>query len=389
MIAHGGSGRSDTGSSIILLLIALIAAMWAVSRYRPMVSWIWVHINLFEVSIISLFDDSAVVVKQWIESQPKTAWSYEQMDRLADYTGAYIRWPFALLLGLGGIYALRTSPRFRFRRRLTMEQVLAESAITFPAMRPIANRKKSLLDEPLTTGPWRMAQHPIEFVIERGLLVYAADMSKRVTSRIYDINDVIPDRTRIKEEFIAQLGGRFEPDLSDLHQYERALFAVFAARGLGDKSAADKLLAQMATSFREPDPKKKRPGIIDCRGGDALLSKYLDKPEVQAVIERHAFRNTLLTGMLAFARRKGVMTSADFIWLRPTNRHLWMGLNNLGGQTAPVEAAGLFAHYQGETLARSRIYNPDIDRAVDALLRYLVDAKQLSYKASRKALPTE
>lgn len=383
---HNQPSGTDSGAGIIVMVVLLFVAMGLAAHYRQQASIIWVTLNGWELALISLFDESAAAVHQWVARQPKDIWSYDQMSRLAAYTGNVMRWPFAVILAAAGFYALRTSPRYRYRRRLTIQQVLEESAKTFPAVRPIVNRAGSLLDEPLTSGPWRMAMHPIEFTLAHGLLIYDADHVTPVTKQPFDKRRVIPHREKMTQVFTDQLGGRYRDDLSNLRPYERALFAAFAARGLGDKKAADKLLAQLSTSFREPNPKKNTPGVIDCEGADALLQKTINEPLVRRVLETHAYKNTLLAGMLRLARRKGVLTSADFIWLRPTNRHLWMILNQLGGQTAPVEAAGSVAHFEAESLAQARVYVPAVDEAVKALMRALLDGAYLDYGASKKKL---
>ncbi len=49
-------------------------------------------------------------------------------------------------------------------------------------------------------------------------------------------------------------------------------------------------------------------------------------------------------GLLIYAKRKGVLASSQFIWLRPYDRTLWYALNQIGGKATWAEAAGPWAH---------------------------------------------
>ena len=102
---------------------------------------------------------------------------------------------------------------------------------------------------------------------------------------------------------------------------------------------------------------------------DALLKD----PRAGTFLRPHSFwRDTALLALYEAARTKGVLPTAEFIWLRPVNRQLWYLLNNLGRRTAWPETAGLWAHYMTETaIARvdpsSRgIEDPQVEEAVSA-----------------------
>ena len=107
---------------------------------------------------------------------------------------------------------------------------------------------------------------------------------------------------------------------------------------------------------------------------DALLKD----PRAGEFLKPHSFwRDTALLALYEAARTKGVLPTAEFIWLRPVNRQLWYLLNNLGRRTA--WPAGLWAHYMTET-AISRvdpssrgIEDPQVEEAVSALGRALYE----------------
>ncbi len=55
--------------------------------------------------------------------------------------------------------------------------------------------------------------------------------------------------------------------------------------------------------------------------------------------------------LLTLARRKGVLASSQFIWVRPVDRPLWYALNQCGGRAAWAEGFAAWAHYAAEEKA--------------------------------------
>ena len=76
--------------------------------------------------------------------------------------------------------------------------------------------------------------------------------------------------------------------------------------------------------------------------------------------------------LLKISRRHGVMASAMFIWLKPTDRTLWYAMNNTGMDTSAggafhAECAGIMSHYQAEKTLGKKILFPVVDYAIDGL----------------------
>jgi len=92
----------------------------------------------------------------------------------------------------------------------------------------------------------------------------------------------------------------------------------------------------------------------------------------QNVWYRTGFANTYLFKMLDFARERGIVTTAEFIWLRPIDRTLFYALNNCGrhnpkNATGFVEGAGVVAHAQAEYAHGDALPFPVIEEAVIGL----------------------
>ena len=71
--------------------------------------------------------------------------------------------------------------------------------------------------------------------------------------------------------------------------------------------------------------------------------------------------------LLGEARKKGVLATSQFIWLRPLDRPLWYALNQCGGRAAWTEALAAWAHFQAEEHAGKTLSAPHIDAAVESL----------------------
>ena len=59
-----------------------------------------------------------------------------------------------------------------FAQTLSMDSLLRNNAESFPCLRPIVGRGKTLLSpESYDSGPWRIARSPVQFALEHGLLL--------------------------------------------------------------------------------------------------------------------------------------------------------------------------------------------------------------------------
>jgi hypothetical protein len=71
--------------------------------------------------------------------------------------------------------------------------------------------------------------------------------------------------------------------------------------------------------------------------------------------------------LLTRARKKGVLASSQFLWLRPLDRPLWYALNQCGGRAAWAEGFAAWAQYAAEKKAGKALSEPHLSQAVTAL----------------------
>ena len=165
--------------------------------------------------------------------------------------------------------------------------------------------------------------------------------------------------------------------------------------GVDRKDDAQLILDNMSITFRPPDRGTKArftwkpPFYIPARAPGKRYSmsthvhvskqeilKIWNSEAVQNEIQAHnRYRDHVLLALYAFARRKGVIASSEFIWLRPVNRRLYYLLNNYGRRSVWPEIAGPWVHYQLEDAVRLRLPSfegrdlekMEVENAVNAL----------------------
>ncbi len=325
---------------------------------------------------------------------------------------AVSRW-YALLAGIPCVLLIlrlgwRVSVSDVCRSRLDMRGLLARAAPYAPCVAPALNWPGGILAEPLDKGPWRAGRQPLQLAVENHLLllpgspprpvpaseVLGADWLARADSPWAGLerDGLALDREQTRRLFAAQLEGRWQ-GWDRLPPYLKKLSGAWALFASDDKKTARRLLNELSLSFRAPAGKRRacvslkppffRPAVqghgyrIDTRLDQATIRairKALSKDTIRAAMAAHStWRDTCLLALYERARTRGVLPTAEFIWLRPVNRRLYYLCNNVGRRTVWPEIAGAWAHYEAERVlagldpASRGIDVPRVDEAVNAL----------------------
>ncbi len=166
------------------------------------------------------------------------------------------------------------------------------------------------------------------------------------------------------EAFAGQLG-RLWTGTEGLRRHERVLVATLGLMLAGLRAGVARLLdVQMLATLPSRAPE------VDRLVEDALRTPAV-KAAVEAVAGRHAFVTTVLCGLLAEARRHGVVASTEFTWLKGVDRTLWYALNSLGRRGFHVEAAGIGAHMRAEAAAGGPLPTARVAGALGGIEDYL------------------
>lgn len=106
-----------------------------------------------------------------------------------------------------------------------------------------------------------------------------------------------------------------------------------------------------------------------------MLLNNFSKKEVNALVQtlraQHGFVRTFLMAMFQHAKKYGIYTVTDSIWLKKEDRILYYCLQSVNKDTPFAEAGGPFVHKDLEDMIGVRINTPEVTEAVEALDRYM------------------
>lgn len=273
----------------------------------------------------------------------------KELYHLCETVGAYVRYPFGILLL---IFAGRTyfgGVSNIFKRTYSMSLFRSENVKTWPKIAPVS--KLNLISTDIDQGPWAMAQTPVQFCKKHNLMTIEKDNRGK--------NKISLKLEPAYRVFAMQLGPVWTGNLRSLPVHIRTLMGIFAARANGKVDETEEALNKIAQSTLN--------GKVSFEGFADKFTSYLYTPAVEKVFQSHAYVYTVMASLLVLARTVGVLATAEFIWLKPYDRRLWYILNNVGRQSAQTEVAGIFAHWRAEEKLGYALRAPYIDTAVKAL----------------------
>jgi intracellular multiplication protein IcmP len=284
--------------------------------------------------------------------------SWDQLSTVCEEVGSYLSIPIALILGALGFLLYARDIKSNFRQTYDMRRLRDKEVVNWPQIMPVA--ALDLVKQDLDIGPWSMSVQPKQFARRYQLLKEDKDNPNNI---IYVKGrpvgkTMIIDRLAAARLFLQQMGPYWRgPESLPIHT--RALFAVFIARINHDVASATDLLMQIGRSTTQK--------ALDFSGVDALVAKYKDTKMVQKISQRHGYVLTVMPSFLELARSDGVLSTADFLWLKPIDRPLWYVLNNVGRPSIFTEVAGPMAHWFSELEYGRPLFVPTINEAVNAL----------------------
>lgn len=313
-----------------------------------------------------------------VEADPASL-SWETMQKVLSYTGSWIRWPFALLLVLFGVASVFMGRVGGLIRRFNMESLLRNNAESFPCLRPVVGRGKYLLSpQSYDSGPWRLARTPVQFALEHGLLLndvgepFSPEQALRhglPSTELPAWGNARLDEAKALAVLQKQLDKWFE-GYDGLSPCRRALAVAFLAYADGDKKGCVALLDAVSLSYREENGQASCP-VLEAEDFTGRVEKTWEQHKCvlreRSLLNHVAFELPWFMALLNRARRKGVLASAQFLWLRPLDRPLWYALNQCGGRAAWAEGFAPWAHYTAEEREGKALPEPRVAPAVASL----------------------
>ena len=353
-------GQADNSMGFLWIIIGLFAATLLVwYLFHDAIVTYYLKFKLLELGFIGLFTSSYDALAQGVSlivHNNPGAVTFTQIMDISTKVGTAFRIPVAIILGGFALVLYKTSAKTRHRTVFSMKTLMKQEKENWPQITPIS--EIDLINEDIDKGKWAMAMTPMQFAKKYKLLKEEYKEPKEGELTKEKKIEVTVVRSKANAVFSRQMGRPWSSH-KDLKIYEKALFAIFAAKAVGDRDSASQLLRQIAASSAS--------GKLDFSGAEALLEKHINDKLAQKVLSNHAFVLTVMASMLDVARTDGVLASAEFLWLKPVDRSLWYMLNTIGRQVAPAEISGPFAHWLAEKEMGRKLTVPMLEEATNAL----------------------
>lgn len=365
-MAPGGGGGQQPDNSLgplwIMLAICIVGGLvWYFLHAYLML--VFLKVKVMEMSVIGLFTSKLDLVSQYASTVSPGAVTFVQAQYVASSVGKYIAIPCIVLMVLLAMVIYKSASATGYRRSYNMKDLAKAQEEIWPQIKPVA--PLDLIKTDIRKGLWAMSLTPMDFCKQKKLIIEEEIMPledellrrKRTIAKL--------DKGKANALFTLQLG-RLWRGCEALPPYLQALFGVFAAKANGDRDLAYATLAALSNSYNTEK------NTINCAdiytGGPlALCHKYMKVKSVQLVTTSHAYELTVMASMLELARYDGVLSSSDFLWLKPIDRKAWFVLNGIGRRTPVCEAAGIFAHWLAEKELGRKSILPMIESATVAL----------------------
>tara|TARA_Y100001001_G_scaffold157638_1_gene176082 strand:- start:189 stop:1319 length:1131 start_codon:yes stop_codon:yes gene_type:complete len=362
MAGQQQQGQNDSSMGPLWIVIAIFVfggLLWYLER--DIIIKIIFQIKLAEIAVLSLFTSSLDSTKQLIETSVPANVGFEEVANISNAIGRKLIIPIVILFGGLSYLLYRNNAGNRYRKAHSMKSLVEQEKSNWPYVVPVLGL--DLVNTSIDEGPWAMTLPPMRFA-KKYKLLKEERMKVGNTGLRSDYRIIAKVQYgRANRLFAKQLGNPW-PGVWKLLPYQRALFAIFAAKAEGDRAPATKLLRQIAASANQQPLSVEK---LNFKGADGLLKKHENSKIVNKIIKNHAYFYTVMASMLDLARMDGVMASAEFIWLKPINRPLWYVLNTVGRQTAPPEVSGIIAHWLAELEIGRPMTIPMIEEATIAL----------------------
>lgn len=352
--------QQDSGMGALWIAAVVILVIWGIWHfYHTQIVTFIIHVKLYEAYLVSLFTSSIDPLIQAIENLTPEAYgtlSVNQVFIVSEKIGKYYQFPILIFSLFAGVYIFKRSPIVQYRQKYTMETLVTEEEKNWPQITPVM--KLDLIKMNIDEGPWASAMTPLQFVkkhkIFKTVPIETAEAILAHKTKYYV--SLFSDQAH---RVLSMQMGSLWNGIDALPIHMQALFSIFAARGAKDSKNSSDLLNQISFSSKS--------GKLNFSGTASLLKKYRTHKNVQKIISSHAYVLTVLASMLQLAREDGVLSSADFLWLKPLDRPLWYMLNTVGRKTPFIEVAGAYGHWKAELEFGYPIIVPMVNEAVKAL----------------------
>ncbi|KPY55711.1 secretion/conjugation apparatus DotM-related subunit [Pseudomonas amygdali] len=275
----------------------------------------------------------------------------------------------------------KTHPKMRFTKTHNIKSFVDESKSQYPHLRMFS--EIDLIAQPLDHPVFGMSLTSRQFAFVHRLIAGWKEESDRSWTPTLD-------REKTTEVMRKQLGKHWTKS-ANLSVGETLLVAIAVPRVAATDSTLDDAAFKSAMAdseymlewcwdqFVPPSQSKPKKGDpvpeefawlkpdIDLEIPRKIIQKYLNHPNVNGILHKHAFVRTIIFALFTQARRLGVLPPAEMRWMRFFDRELWYALQTIGRQAGFPEAPAVLSHFLYESKQGSALPEPQLDKAVNGL----------------------
>ncbi|MFA6230954.1 MAG: type IV secretion protein [Rhodanobacter sp.] len=305
-------------------------------------------------------------------------------------------------------HLLRLHPSNRFSRKHTIKSFVDENKALYPHLRMFS--ALDLISQPLDHPVFGMSQTSRQFAFENGLIMgWQAEADGTFTPTL--------DREKTALLMRRQLG-RLWTRSTDLSIPEAIVLAIALPRVAATDATMDEAQYRAAmgdcdamikwawSQFVPPvggakkskkdqesaDPYAWLRPDIDPAEPRRIIQKWIGHPANAAIIQKHAYVQTVLFRLMLETQRLGVLPPAEMRWMRFYNRPLWYVLENYGRSTGFAEGVAVMGHYLYEIKQGEAIVDPQLDKVVNgiesAMTAFRYDRKDVERYEARQMAKT-
>lgn len=242
-------------------------------------------------------------------------------------------------------------------RAFSPEQLLAHTMRVFSGVAPVIKIRKQIVDNKLPE--WRIQVTPEEVFLGKHAggrpMVQNGEFQADVANAYF----LAVKKERVNGMLASTMLGRQIVDLvkdkgksksivfpDRMSNEGKALFALWSSVAFGGQNGKKEYTEYCRklnmSAYGSPT------GMANLTVIQPLYDRYRANKEAKALFAVHHWEHTILFALLEIAQRRGRYTTAEVLWLRPTNRVMFFSLNSCGAKTPHVEAASTFNQFQYE-----------------------------------------
>ncbi len=344
------------GVGIFLVFFLILPMLYATNR--ELFNAIILEISLFQLGFFTHFSEKAIENYQTILAFNPADMSWQEVKTVLRYSGALARYPFMLLLLIMGIVAIFLKKKNNLYRQFSMKSLSEHNQEFYPCIAPVVGKGDYLQStKSFDEGHWKIARTPVQFCVENKLVTYPDE--KEITwqdtfkNGLPDMDlpaygNMVLQKEKCNTVFLEQLSNKTRA-FEELPIERQVFVSAFLAYGNDDKETAIKMFNTCSLSYIEDD-KPTCKCFSDKEFIKFVQETYAKYADIKSkFIARHlSYELPYLMALLYFARKKGILASSQFLFLRPIDRPLWYTLHQCGGQTAWAEGLAPWLHFQDE-----------------------------------------